>query len=102
MVETSTIVWVNQPEPKGFGDAVLQAESFVGDEPFIVAAGDTYIISMNFIERMMDTFFTGDSLAVLLLQKVSNPRDYGVAITDKKKVLRVVEKPEEPPSDLAI
>ncbi|MEM3449104.1 MAG: sugar phosphate nucleotidyltransferase [Candidatus Bathyarchaeia archaeon] len=102
MVETSTIVWVNQPEPRGFGDAVLQAKSFIGNEPFIVAAGDTYIISKNFIERMTEKFFARDPLAVLLLQKVSNPRDYGVAVTDKEKVLHVVEKPEKPLSDLAI
>jgi len=43
-LEKSKIVWVNQPEPKGFGDAVLRAKPFVGDEEFLVHAGDTYII----------------------------------------------------------
>jgi len=102
MVETSTIVWVNQPEPKGFGDAVLQARTFIGDEPFLVAAGDTYIISKDFIERMINVFSNRNPLAVLLLQKVSNPRDYGVAVTDGRRVTHVIEKPDKPPSDLAI
>ena len=41
-VDSSTVFWVNQPEPRGFGDAVLKAEPFVGEEPFLVQAGDTY------------------------------------------------------------
>ena len=44
-VESSVIAWINQPEPRGFGDAVLRAEPFVDNEPFLVHAGDTYVIS---------------------------------------------------------
>jgi UTP--glucose-1-phosphate uridylyltransferase len=42
MIEDSRIVFVNQPEPKGFGHAVLMAKPFIGGEPFPVCAGDTY------------------------------------------------------------
>ncbi|MGQ9595800.1 MAG: sugar phosphate nucleotidyltransferase [Thermoproteota archaeon] len=79
MIESSRIIFINQPEPRGFGHAVLMAKTFVGREPFMVCAGDTYIISKDkkFLKRMMDVF-SYDVTAVLLLQKVSDPRLYGV------------------------
>ncbi len=100
MVESSTIIWVNQPEPKGFGHAVLMARPFVGKEPFIVCAGDTYIISNDFLRRMVEAHVNAD--ATLLLQRVDDPRQYGVAVVEKDIVLRVVEKPKELISDKAI
>ena len=108
MVEDSRIVFVNQPEPKGFGHAVLMAKPFIGDEPFLVCAGDTYIVSREnvFLRRMCEAFSDGAG-AVLLLQEVRDPRRYGVAVAERGlgdvfKVVRVVEKPERPPSKLAI
>lgn len=110
MIESSRIIFINQPEPRGFGHAVLMAKTFVGREPFMVCAGDTYIISKDkkFLKRMMD-IFSYDVTAVLLLQKVSDPRRYGVAIVEEKveagneyDVLKVIEKPVYPPSNLAI
>ena len=41
----SYLIWIDQPRAKGFGDAVLRAGSLLGDEPFLVHAGDTFIIS---------------------------------------------------------
>jgi UTP--glucose-1-phosphate uridylyltransferase len=110
MIESSKIAFINQPEPRGFGHAVLTAKLFVEGEPFMVCAGDTYIVSKDnvFLKRMVEAF-SEDVSAVLLLQKVSNPRGYGIAVVEQKegltgvyKVLKVVEKPEHPPSDLAI
>ncbi|MGB9729926.1 MAG: sugar phosphate nucleotidyltransferase [Thermoprotei archaeon] len=102
MIERSRIMWVNQPEPRGFGHAVLMAESFVGDDPFFVAAGDTYIASNDFIMSMVSLFSNKHLSAVLLLQRVSDPSQYGVAVVDNERVLKVVEKPKEFISDLAI
>jgi UTP--glucose-1-phosphate uridylyltransferase len=45
MVDKAQIVWLNQPEPRGFGDAVHRAYAFTGDEPFLLHNGDTYIHS---------------------------------------------------------
>jgi UTP--glucose-1-phosphate uridylyltransferase len=110
MIESSKIAFINQPEPRGFGHAVLTAKLFVEGEPFMVCAGDTYIVSKDnvFLKRMVEAF-SEDVSAVLLLQKVSNPRRYGIAVVEPTesisgayKVLKVVEKPELPPSDLAI
>ena len=110
MVESSRILFVNQPEPKGFGHAVLMARPFVGDSPFVVCAGDTYVVSEGngFLRRMCEAF-SEDASAVLLLQEVEDPRQYGVAIVREGRgrggvleVARVLEKPERPPSRLAI
>lgn len=109
MIENSRIAFINQPEPKGFGHAVFMAKFFVEDSPFMVCAGDTYIISRNndFLKRMFDASLEKDVYAVLLLQEVSNPKQYGIAVIERMndhlyKVSKVVEKPEIPPSNLAI
>ena len=108
MIEDSKIVFVNQPEPRGFGHAVLMAKPFIGQEPFMVCAGDTYILTGydSFLRRMCEAF-SNKAEAVLLIQEVQDPRQYGVAVAEKSlgnvfKVVRVVEKPERPPSKLAI
>lgn len=108
-LENSKIMWVNQPKPKGFGDAVLMARPFVGDEKFLVHAGDTYIISEDnaHLKKLMDEYERLGADAMLLLQEVEDPRQYGVAEVenvggDVLKVLSLVEKPERPKSNLAI
>ena len=107
-VESCTIVWVNQPKPRGFGHAVLMAKPFVGDDRFLVCAGDTYIISSrnDFLRNLVRTHGETGSYATILLQRVDDPRRYGVAEVEQKdgllKVLKVVEKPKQPPSNLAI
>jgi len=109
MVERSIIVWVNQPEPRGFGHAVYMAWALVDDEPFIVCAGDTYVISKGngFLKRMVEAHTKGSVDATLLLQEVPDPRQYGVAVVEELgegvyRVLKVVEKPRTPPSRYAI
>ena len=107
-IEDSTIVWVNQPEPKGFGDAVLKAAEFAGDEPVLVHAGDTYIISDRdrHLKTLMKTHEELEADATCVLQEVKDPRQYGVAEVEggngSYKVKRVVEKPERPATNLAI
>ena len=108
-IENSVILFVNQPQPKGFGDAVLKAKAFVGNEPFIVHAGDAVIFSENnqHIKKVMDVFYKKKAEAVFLLKKVENPKIYGVIEPGKEEediieVKKIVEKPETPPSNLAV
>jgi len=110
-INSSAIIWVNQPEPRGFGDAVLRAEPFVGSEPFLVHAGDTYILSKGnaFLKRMLCMFSSESPDAVLLLKERPQKKmlkHYGVAEAantgDILVIRRVVEKPQKPPSNLAI
>ncbi|MCD6563880.1 MAG: hypothetical protein J7K23_08225 [Thermoproteales archaeon] len=108
-IKLSRIVWINQPEPKGFGDAVRLAEPFIGNESFIVHAGDTIIFSQDrkYFKQLIDVFEDNSLGAVFLVKEVENPRIYGVVepsrIEDNMvSVKRIVEKPETPPSNLAV
>jgi len=108
-IEDSIIVWINQPEPKGFGHAVLMAKPFIGNESFIVHAGDTYIISKNNnpIKRLIEIHEKQKAEVTLLLKEVENPKHYGVAEVQEQDdgvfiVRKVIEKPQKPPSNLAI
>ncbi len=108
-IRTSTIIWVNQPEPKGFGHAVLMAQPFVQNEHCLVHAGDTYIISENarHLKLLMEMYDRLKADAAFLVQKMEDPRQYGVIEVEEIEkgvygVLAAVEKPEKPLSKLAI
>lgn len=108
-LEDSRVVWINQPEPKGFGEAVHRARSFVGNEEFLVHAGDTYIITHEcaHLKRLVKAHQELDADATLLLQKMEDPRQYGIVevekLADKNyRVNKAIEKPEKPTSKLAI
>jgi len=108
-LKTSTLIWVNQPEPRGFGDAVLTAQSFVQNEPCLVHAGDTYIISntANHLKQLRMAYERYNADVAFIVQEMENPKQYGVI--DAKEIENgiyqvnaAIEKPEKPPSNLAI
>ena len=109
-VSGSVIMWVNQPEPRGFGDAVLRSQPFVGNEAFLVLAGDTEIIwpSRSHLAVIADTYASMKHRpeALFYVKRVQDSRHYGVAELDEAftpaKVKAVQEKPVVPRSDLAI
>lgn len=107
-VNCSSIVFISQPEPQGFGDAVLKAEPYV-KEPFIVQAGDTIILSRKnrHLTKLLAVYEELDSAAAFLVREVEDPRPFGIIKGEEVRsgifdVERVVEKPEKPPSNLAI
>ncbi len=109
MVEGSTLVWVNQPEPRGFGDAVLKVQPFVGGENFLVHAGDSHFLSRDagHLRRLLSMGEELKADACFLVQEVEDPRRFGVVVGEKVsdgvvRVKSVVEKPEKPQSNLAI
>ncbi len=108
-LETSTIMWVNQPEPKGFGNAVMMAQPFVQNESCLVHAGDSCIISehMDYAKRLLDGFERFHADAAFLALEIENPKQYGIVEGEEiapgiVKVKAVVEKPEKPKTNLAI
>jgi UTP--glucose-1-phosphate uridylyltransferase len=108
-LQTSTIFWVNQPEPKGFGNAVLMAQPFVQNESCLVHAGDSYIISenMDYLKRLLDAFEKYHADVAFLILEIENPKQYGIVEGDEIeegiiKVCSVVEKPEKPKTNWAI
>ncbi|MCD6458498.1 MAG: hypothetical protein J7K82_06580 [Thermoproteales archaeon] len=107
----SRIFFINQPEPKGFGDAVLRAEGFVGDDPFLLHAGDDLVLSDNtsHLRNLINTFNELRGDVTLLVEWVEDPRSYGVILPRKIqgyshifKIEDIVEKPKKPPSNYAV
>jgi UTP--glucose-1-phosphate uridylyltransferase len=109
MVDGSTVSWVNQSQPRGFGDAVLKAKSFVGDDRFLVHAGDSHFISKNaeHLRRVVRMSEESKADALFLSMEVDDPSRFGIVEGETMadglvKVKRVVEKPAKPASKLAI
>jgi UTP--glucose-1-phosphate uridylyltransferase len=108
-LRTSTTMWVNQPEAKGFGNAVLMGQPFVQNEECLVHAGDSCIISkdMDYITKLLDVYERLDADAAFIVLEIENPKQYGIVEGDEVevgviKVRIVVEKPEKPKTNLAI
>jgi len=108
-LKSSTIMWVNQPEARGFGNAVLMAQPFVQEECCLVHAGDSCIISkdMDYIKRLFDTYERFNADAAFIVLEIENPKQYGIVEGEEVepgifKVNRVVEKPDKPATNLAI
>jgi UTP--glucose-1-phosphate uridylyltransferase len=109
LIEKSKISWINQNLPSGFGHAVLQAETFVGDNDFLIHAGDTLIMSEGdwHLKRCMQRKIKADDDATLVVRRVQDPRRFGVVRAKKigkneYSVLEAIEKPIEFISDLAL
>ena len=109
MVDGSSVVWVNQSEPRGFGDAVLKAKSFAGSDRFMVHAGDSHFISRNadHLRRVIALSERSKSDALFLSMEVDDPTRFGIIEGETGpdglvKVKRLVEKPVKPASKLAI
>jgi UTP--glucose-1-phosphate uridylyltransferase len=70
-----------QPEPAGFGEAVLRAQPFLGHEPFLLHAGDAVLLEQRRgeVPALLGRLLERDGLdAVLLVRRVANPTNYGV------------------------
>ena len=109
-LEKSHLVWINQNRPLGFGDAVKRAERYVGEEDFVVHAGDVTILSntKHPILRLIETSKKNpDVKAILLCKEIKDFQRYGVPTVSKISsnlfsVNEVVEKPQKPKSNLGI
>lgn len=95
-----SVTYIRQQAPLGLAHAVLTAEEFLDGSPFVMYLGDNLL--RDGITGLVDRFRAGSSDAMILLQKVSDPESYGVAELEQGKVVRLVEKPPEPKSDLAL
>jgi len=93
--------YIHQPAPLGLAHAVLTAESFLGEEPFVMYLGDNLIAGG--IREFVHQFATRRPSAQILLARVRDPERFGVAELDEGgNVRRLLEKPSDPPSDLAL
>jgi glucose-1-phosphate thymidylyltransferase len=95
------ITYILQEKPLGLAHAVKIARSFLEDSPFVMYLGDNLI--QDSLDAFLSAFDRQQLDALILLRTVANPTAFGVAKVDEKgRVLHLVEKPKEPPSNLAL
>jgi glucose-1-phosphate thymidylyltransferase len=94
------VTYIEQDAPRGLAHAVLVSEGFLGHEPFVMYLGDNLL--NKGIRPFVEQFAATRPAAQILLTRVPDPRMFGVAELSDGKVIRLVEKPKEPRSDLAL
>jgi glucose-1-phosphate thymidylyltransferase len=94
------VTYIEQPEPLGLAHAVLIAENFLGREPFVMYLGDNLLKSG--IISLVKEFEGRKPNSLILLTEVPDPRMFGVAELEDGKVVKLVEKPKQPVSNLAL
>jgi len=97
-----SVTYIEQEAPLGIAHAVKIAHGFLGDDPFVLFLGDNFL--REGIRSFVDQFCCRNPrpASQILLYPVKNPQDFGVAELRDGRLLRVVEKPKEPPSNLAV
>jgi glucose-1-phosphate thymidylyltransferase len=97
----ANITYILQDQPAGLAHAVKTARGFLQDAPFVMYLGDNLI--QNPLDQFLTEFKERQMDALIMLRQVPNPTAFGVAQVDAQgKVLRLVEKPKDPPSNLAL
>ena len=97
----ANVTYIEQDAPRGLAHAVLTAEAFLRDSPFVMYLGDNLL--QHGITPLVEEYRSIDCNSEILLTKVPNPSQFGVAELDGDgRVLKLTEKPAQPKSDLAL
>ena len=94
------ITYIEQDYPKGIAHAVSLCKDFVGDEKFVVFLGDNII--QKSISQFATNFERSNNDALILLCEVDNPSRFGIADVKDGKIIKIMEKPKNPPTNLAV
>jgi glucose-1-phosphate thymidylyltransferase len=94
------VVYIAQEAPLGLAHAVLTAEPFIGTDSFCMYLGDNLIREK--LAPLVERFRADKPNSQILLAHVADPTRFGVAELKGDKVVRLLEKPTVPPSDLAL
>jgi len=94
------LTYIEQLEPGGIAQAIAISRDAMGDAPFVTYLGDNFLTKG--IVPFVQSFASGSGDAAILLKHVPDPTSFGVAEFDGERLVRVVEKPQFPPSDLVV
>jgi glucose-1-phosphate thymidylyltransferase len=94
------VTYIPQEKPLGLAHAVLTAEAFLTGDPFVMYLGDNLL--RDGITDLVTAFRSSGPDALILLTSVPDPENYGVAELAGDAVVRLVEKPADPPTNLAL
>jgi glucose-1-phosphate thymidylyltransferase len=94
------VTYIPQDAPRGLAHAVLISEPFIGRDPFVMYLGDNLL--NKGINGFVDDFVREAPAAQILLTRVPDPQMFGVAELQDGRVVRLIEKPKQPKSDLAL
>jgi glucose-1-phosphate thymidylyltransferase len=94
------VAYVHQEAPLGLAHAVKVSREYIGGDSFVMYLGDNLL--RNGITSFVDEFTKGKCDAQILLARVSNPSDFGVAEIRDERVVGLEEKPKQPKSDYAL
>ena len=96
----SRVTYVEQSAPLGLAHAVKISEPFIKGDRFVLFLGDNFI--REGVVSFIHEFEESSANAMVLLYQVPNPQAFGVAEIENGRVVRVVEKPKDPRTNLAI
>jgi glucose-1-phosphate thymidylyltransferase len=94
------ITYIEQDQPRGLAHAVLVSREFLGDDDFVMYLGDNVLVEG--ITGFVEEFERHRPNAQIFLARVREPERFGVAVLDGDRVVKLVEKPKDPISDLAL
>ena len=96
----ANITYIEQDYPRGIAHAIRLCKDFVNNDKFLVFLGDNII--QKSIAEYSKNFEKSDAAASILLCEVDNPSRFGIAEIKDGKIIRIMEKPKDPPSNLAV
>ena len=94
------IRYIHQDFPRGIAHAISLCEDFIKNEKFLVFLGDNII--QKSIKNFGMEFEKSKDAASILLCEVDNPSRFGIADIKDGNIKKIIEKPKDPPTNLAV